>query len=295
MADNRFSSSFCTLLGLCDGGQLHLLSEEEKSDFKSGGAIYIHPRCQHVDEYNRAELLKISEAGIPIVKCLAKDYGTCVKERMKKGGGGSKEYEFGMMPRKTYLARGSPVMLTSNFCPQWGPSLFNGAMGLVRDIYYESKRPSQDCKDHPDVIFVEFPSYCSDEIIKGHPKLLPIGPNLWGNLCRHECTRSQIPLRPCWAMTGHKSQGMTIGRDKDIELVILNLGAHDTDSWAPGSAFVQLSRSQEIGSIALDGSVDEERFATHGEGKRLVAEEDLRLLNMYRQMLAKEPWLEDNQ
>eukprot|EP00961_Rhodomonas_salina_P218187 2948186-Rhodomonas_salina.1 len=61
-------------------------------------------------------------------------------------------------------------MMTSNICVEMG--LFNGAMGIVKDIYFKpGRQPSITGREHPDIDFVEIPSYCGDEIIPGHPHL----------------------------------------------------------------------------------------------------------------------------
>ena len=49
------------------------------------------------------------------------------------------------------------------------------------------------------------------------------------------------------AITWHKSQGSAIGPGKqEVELAEVNLGTNDTDKWAAGSAFVKLSRKQNL-------------------------------------------------
>ncbi len=61
-----------------------------------------------------------------------------------------------------------------------------------------------------------------------------------------------FPFRMCWAITCHKSQGMTVGPGKQVELAEVNLGPNDTDSWVAGSALVELSRVTEIGALMVD-------------------------------------------
>ena len=132
-------------------------------------------------------------------------------------------------------------MLTSNLNTSWG--LYNGAMGTVRDIYFKpGRQPNRAGSALPDAVFVEFPKYVGPEIVAGQPCVVPIGPWLWEEHCSHHgCSRFQVPLRMCWAITCHKSQGMTIGPGQMCSRAIVNLGNSSTEDWASGAAFVQLS------------------------------------------------------
>ncbi len=73
---------------------------------------------------------------------------------------------------------------------------------------------------------------------------------------------------------------MTVGPGKQVGLAEVNLGPIDTDSWAAGSALVQLLRVTEIGAL-MDGQVDLLRFTSRSKGKQAVANEDGRLFEMF--------------
>ena len=120
-------------------------------------------------------------------------------------------------------------MMTTNLCTEWG--LFNGSMGIIADIYFSSgHKPALDGKENPDAILVHMPGYCGPEVIPGHPHLVPVGASMFQEHCSHECSRCQFPFRMCWAITCHKSQGMTVGPGKQVELAEVNLGPNVTDS-----------------------------------------------------------------
>jgi ATP-dependent DNA helicase PIF1 len=267
--------------------QEHCLRLASGGSFDMESSIAIHPKVESVMAENRKQLEAMSRRNIPVVKCLAKDCGPCVRTKMKQGKG---EYEFGQLPKKTLLCKGAPVMLTTNLCTEWG--LFNGAMGTVVDIYFASGRmPSVDGQELPDVVFVDMPSYCGQEVVPGFPTLVPIGPRVVQECCGHECTRVQVPLRLCWAITVHKSQGMTIGSQQHMKAARIHLGDSNTEKWAAGAAFVQLSRVSEIQALCIEGPVDLDRFTFWSAGKQAVAVEDERLYQMHVRTLREHSWL----
>ena len=58
-------------------------------------------------------------------------------------------------------------MLSVNLCVQY--ALFNGAMGIVRDIIYKDNTKTTGL---PDVVLVEFPGYTGPLFIPENPKNL---------------------------------------------------------------------------------------------------------------------------
>ena len=114
----------------------------------------------------------------------------------------------GGLEPKLFLCLGARVMLTRNLWTEKG--LCNGSMGTVLDIIYkEGDNPPA----LPIAVLVQFddsytgPSFCSDK-----PRCVPIIPetnesDLHGTFCE----RQQLPLKLSWAITIHKSQGLTLG------------------------------------------------------------------------------------
>jgi hypothetical protein len=287
---------------VCDGDvawlqqrALHRLSTSDRDKFeKSSDTLWIYPRKEDVELKNAEKIICASRNQIPVVKCVSYDGGKCSKKALKSGQG-----EFGQMDKSTYLFKGARMMLTTNMHTSFG--LFNGAVGTVRDVYFApGRQPARDGKEHPDVVFVEFPSYCGPTLFPGHPclaKVVPIGTWRWEEPCHHhgDCFREQIPLRPAWAITCHKSQGMTIGERHYIKQAVIALGKLDTEKWAPGAAFVQLSRVTGLANLAIEGAVDGDRFSfSRYPSKRMVADEDERLFKLYEATIAKNSWLSDD-
>ena len=60
--------------------------------------------------------------------------------------------------------------------------------------------------------------------------------------------RDQIPLQVCWALSIHKSQGMTAGPEKRVHRLVIDIGTSD---WCAGLAYVALSRSESLACLAL--------------------------------------------
>ena len=93
-------------------------------------------------------------------------------------------------------------MLTSNLWVDVG--LVNGAMGIVEAICYRSGGPP----DLPLTVMVRFENYSGPTV---HDGTVPVTPILctWSN-AGSQCSRLQLPLKLAWAVTIHKSQGLTL-------------------------------------------------------------------------------------
>ena len=117
-----------------------------------------------------------------------------------------------------YLCVGAKVMLRINLLTKHG--LVNGATGIVRDIIYaENAKPH----DMPISIIVEFKDYSGKPLLgPEYPKCVPIVPfTAQWNDGKSTHTRTQFPLRLAWAMTVHKSQGLT------MERAVIDIGKKD--------------------------------------------------------------------
>jgi hypothetical protein len=80
------------------------------------------------------------------------------------------------------------------------------------------------------------------------------------------CSRTQLPLRIAYAVTIHKSQGMTLDK------VIIDLGLRD---FCPELTFVACSRARSITDIAFRSQVTLSRLSNLG-GLARVQEDFLR-------------------
>ena len=98
-------------------------------------------------------------------------------------------------------------MLTANLWTEAG--LVNGAMGTIQDILFEEKGPPS----LPVAVFISFDSYERDAITNSEGiKVVPIVPikRSWEGKNGVICSRVQVPICLSWAITVHKSQGLTL-------------------------------------------------------------------------------------
>ena len=138
------------------------------------------------------------------------------------------------------LAEGARVMITRNLWTDAG--LVNGAQGTIYKIVY---KPDNDpSKGLPDVIYVDVPQYIGPARFPDLPKVVPITPQTatWMD-GKKFCSRTQYPLVPAYAITIHKSQGMT------LELVILDVGDRE---FAVGLSYTGMSRVKRLEDLAFD-------------------------------------------
>ena len=104
-----------------------------------------------------------------------------------------------------YTCKGARVMLTTNLWPSVG--LCNGTTGIVVDIIYAANRHPPDL---PIAVIVKFDHYTGPSI-SAIPNCVPIPPITASvNACNSLHERQQIPDRLAWALTIHKSQGLTL-------------------------------------------------------------------------------------
>lgn len=139
---------------------------------------------------------------------------------------------------KLFIAKGARVMLTMNLWPSTG--LCNGSTGTVVDIIYETNhRPPA----LPIAIVVKFDKY-SGPSMTNMPCCVPIPPitatAYIGNTV-HE--RQQLPLTLAWALTIHKSQGMTLDK------AWIDIGKKESTL---GVTYVGISRVRNMSSLVIE-------------------------------------------
>ena len=179
----------------------------------------------------------------------------------------------GDFPEKSYptekelvLKIGAKVMFIKND-NQSIRRFFNGKIGMIEDIEYDS-------------IFIKCPE--DDELIE-------LNKMVWENLrySTNEKTKQideetigtfeQFPLRLAWAITIHKSQGLTFDK------AVIDAG----DAFAPGQVYVALSRCRSLEGIVLwskinPSSIENDRQIVEHERNKLPIQELEKQLNESR-------------
>jgi ATP-dependent DNA helicase PIF1 len=110
-------------------------------------------------------------------------------------------------------------------------SLVNGALGYIQQIYYIlGTKPPQ----LPMFTAIHFYKYIGVSFDKTNLNIVPITPVTRGN-------RKQIPLKMEWALTIHKSQGLTLDR------ATIDIGKKEHQ----GLTFTSISRVKSIDGLRI--------------------------------------------
>jgi hypothetical protein len=134
-------------------------------------------------------------------------------------------------------------MLTKNIWNTKG--LYNGSLGTVRGLIYTANRPASS---PPSCILIEFDEYTGPSATRNSDrKIVPIVP-VEGDIdedCGKKGKRIQFPLVLGWALTIHKSQGLTLSK------VVLGIGNLENSI---GLTYVGCSQVKSWKNLAFDHS-----------------------------------------
>lgn len=208
-----------------------LLSSSELDSFKS--AVELFPTNEQVRMSNERYLESLGQPVANIASENTPDIAPTVNDDAQVG-----------LAAKLKLSNNSRVMLRTNLWVEGG--LVNGSLGTVRYIVYapDTRPPSL-----PLYLLVEFDNYRRPYV---YENLFPIVPIVrsWNDkgITR---TRKQFPLTLAYAMTIHKSQGLTLPKIK------IDIGAKEL---AIGLTYVALSRVRELSDIVFVKSYNKDRY-----------------------------------
>ena len=183
---------------------------------------------EQVAIYNYDSLLQLKQ---PIAKIDAKHSSS---EAAKI----SPQDMYGLEP-SLLISKGALVMLTMNLWPSVG--LCNGSAGTVVDIIYKT---SHQPPDLPIAVIIKFDDYIGPSISNKIPSLVPIAPvtiSVYSGNSVHE--RQQLPLKLAWALTIHKSQGLTLPQ------AWVDIGKSEQTL---GITYVALSRVKQLSSLIVE-------------------------------------------
>jgi ATP-dependent DNA helicase PIF1 len=148
-------------------------------------------------------------------------------------------------------------MLTKNSWQRKG--LYNGALGTVRGLVFrEGVRPPS----LPICALIEFDDYCGPSIIPHIRKVVPIVPEVvpFEPRCGKTGSREQLPLLLGWAITIHKSQGLTLNR------AVIGLGDKEMSM---GITYVGCSRVKSVHGLAFESSFPWERLEKINQSRNM--------------------------
>ncbi|CAB1099498.1 unnamed protein product [Ectocarpus sp. CCAP 1310/34] len=144
------------------------------------------------------------------------------------------------LERDLYLAKGAKVMLSKNLYQQVG--LVNGIRGEVVELVCADDAPPPKL---PLYVVVKFEGYSGGEWSsqERYRRCVPISPvdTTWQDGGTQ--VRTQLPLRLCWAITMHKSQGQTLAK------AVIDLGPKEA---CTGLTFVCLSRAKRLVDLMVE-------------------------------------------
>ncbi|XP_068738503.1 ATP-dependent DNA helicase PIF1-like [Montipora capricornis] len=135
------------------------------------------------------------------------------------------------------ISQGALVMLTMNLWPSVG--LCNGSAGTVVDIIYKT---SHQPPDLPIAVIIKFDDYIGPSISNKIPSLVAIAPVTISNSGNSVHERQQLPLKIAWALTIHKSQGLTLPQ------AWVDIGKSEQTL---GITYVAFSRVKQLSSLIV--------------------------------------------
>ena len=179
----------------------------------------------------------------------------------------------GELVKTLHVAVGCKVMLRRNLATK--KNLVNGSVGVVKDIIYDrSTDPSNFIT--PTSIIVEFEDYAGPPFFvgEGREKWIPLRPQKHLIDRFKKTFRRQFPICLAYAITGHKSQGMTI-----TGKLVVEIGDREP---TPGYLYVVLSRPTRIENLCIGKAKPYDRWSTKLQTKamelRLLEDDRLRTL-----------------
>ena len=226
---------------ISDGEELmkHTPSNVDSIPFSS--AVHLFPTTQSVAEYNINQLRSINQ---PIATIKAVHTGqNAFKASLEEAGG---------LDPIIHLADTARVMLIANLWVEAG--LVNGTVGTAISICYENAGPP----DLPLAVMVKFDNYTGPNLPNQTVPITPIR-RTWST-SGSNCSRLQLPLKLAWAVTIHKSQGLTMDK------IVTDIGKKEFSS---GLTYVACSRVRSLKHLLFTTPFTYQRLSNSSKSQRL--------------------------
>ena len=208
----------------------------DEAPFKN--ALRLFPTRKQCLEYNNFKLKELSEQhNSEVFQICAIDINSNTNQPAPPKLIPADDSECGGLPSRLFILPGARVMLLRNIMTT--DELVNGSQGTVESIVFS------DNQTMPHGVKVLFDDPRIGKLFKDSTTqailIKPVTVDFFGKE-GIQIERTQIPLMPSWAITIHKSQGMTMSN------VVINLGPKCNK---PGQAYVALSRVKCLHGLAL--------------------------------------------
>ncbi|XP_059070522.1 uncharacterized protein LOC131040138 [Cryptomeria japonica] len=210
------------------------MSIETNNEFKN--SVHLFSTNDNVHSHNKRKLYSLKN---PIARSIAVKRKTISSIERD----GNDEFDMELL-----LNKNARVMLTSNLWIEEG--LVNGPLGYIQSIVY---RPGSAPPLPLSYILVDFDGYSGIPFDDRHPQRVPI-PAI------DKASTKQIPLRLAWALTIHKSEGLTLDKATiDIDPIERS-----------GLTIVAISRVKSLQGLRIMPPFTYDRYEKMKRGKQQI-------------------------